>query len=304
MVMPPVLGAGKDAGGCTAVARGVTCPGTVALPAVSDAREFRLRIAKGLVALGPAVPSLGRLFAAAGHEISLVGGVVRDMALGRGSYDLDLTTDADPDETERLLAGWADATWDIGKAFGTIGARKGDETFEVTTYRAEAYDRASRKPAVVYGTDLVDDLRRRDFTVNAMAIGFAGDGDQPEFVDPFDGLADLAAGVLRTPASPAESFGDDPLRMMRAARFAAQLQFTLDPAARGRDDRPWPTGCPSCRWSGCRRSCRSCCCRRRRVEGWRCSSRPASPRRCCRSCRCCSWRPTSTTGTRTSTSIR
>jgi poly(A) polymerase len=228
MVVPPA----QSAGGCAAVARGVTRPGTVALPAVSDAREFRLRIAKGLVALGPAVPSLGRLFAAAGHEISLVGGVVRDMALDRGSYDLDLTTDAHPDDTERLLAGWADATWDIGKAFGTIGARRGDETFEVTTYRAEAYDRTSRKPAVSYGTDLVDDLRRRDFTVNAMAIRFAGGGDQPEFVDPFDGLADLAAGVLRTPASPAESFGDDPLRMMRAARFAAQLQFTVDPAAR------------------------------------------------------------------------
>lgn len=191
-----------------------------------------MRIARGLLALGPGVASLGRLFADAGHEISLVGGVVRDMALARDNDDLDLTTDAHPDETERLLVGWADATWDIGRAFGTIGARKGNETFEVTTYRAEAYDRASRKPVVSYGTDLVDDLRRRDFSINAMAVTFVRGGDQPEFADPFDGLADLAAGVLRTPASPHDSFGDDPLRMMRAARFAAQLQFTVDPGAR------------------------------------------------------------------------
>ena len=187
-------------------------------------------MARALVALGPSVPSLGRFFADAGHELALVGGSVRDMALDRPWLDLDLTTDAHPDVTERLLGMWADSTWDVGKAFGTVGARKGDQTFEVTTYRAEAYERTSRKPVVSYGTDLVDDLRRRDFTVNAMAIRFGR--DQPEFVDPFDGLGDLAAGMLRTPADPVESFGDDPLRMMRAARFAAQLGFDVDPAAR------------------------------------------------------------------------
>nr|WP_197722570.1 CCA tRNA nucleotidyltransferase [Cellulomonas fimi] len=180
---------------------------------------------------------LGELFRAAGHELALVGGPVRDAFLGRLSADLDFTTSATPDETEAILARWGDAHWDIGKEFGTIGARRmpggrrgaeRDVVVEVTTYRTDAYDPSSRKPEVVFGDTLEGDLSRRDFTVNAMAVRL------PEltFVDPFDGLADLARGVLRTPVDPRQSFDDDPLRMMRAARFAAQLGFTVEPAAR------------------------------------------------------------------------
>lgn len=190
--------------------------------------------ALGVIAgLAPAALELGELFRAAGHELALVGGPVRDAFLGRPSADLDFATSATPDETERLLAGWADAHWDIGRAFGTIGARRHgrrgapDVVVEVTTYRTDAYDPTSRKPEVVFGDTLEGDLSRRDFTVNAMAIRLPG----LAFVDPFDGLQDLARGVLRTPVDPRQSFDDDPLRMMRAARFAAQLGFAVDPAA-------------------------------------------------------------------------
>ncbi|WP_098456561.1 CCA tRNA nucleotidyltransferase [Sanguibacter antarcticus] len=187
-----------------------------------------------LALLAPAVGELGTLFATAGHEISLVGGPVRDAFLGRASADLDFTTSASPDETEALLARWGDAHWDIGKEFGTIGAKKfatadhPEVVVEVTTYRTDEYDPASRKPLVAFGDSLEGDLSRRDFTVNAMAVRL------PEltFVDPHGGLVDLARGVLRTPIEAARSFDDDPLRMMRAARFAAQLGFTLDPDAR------------------------------------------------------------------------
>jgi poly(A) polymerase len=150
---------------------------------------------------------------------------VRDAVLGRRAPDHDLTTDAEPDVTERLLHGWGDAVWDIGKAFGTIGARRGDLLVEVTTYRSERYDPDSRKPEVAFGTSLEADLRRRDFTVNAMAVELPA----LTFVDPYGGLADLVAGRLRTPGRPEESFGDDPLRMLRAARFAAQLGFEVAP---------------------------------------------------------------------------
>jgi poly(A) polymerase len=184
-----------------------------------------------LTELAPAAFELGDLFRAAGHELALVGGPVRDAFLGRVSADLDFATSATPDQTEALLRSWGDAHWDIGKAFGTIGAmrrRDGQEVVvEVTTYRTDAYDPASRKPEVVFGDSLEGDLSRRDFTVNAMAVRL------PEltFVDPFGGLADLAARILRTPVTAEQSFDDDPLRMMRAARFAAQLGFEVDPQA-------------------------------------------------------------------------
>ncbi len=174
----------------------------------------------------PAVAvALGERFAAAGHEIALVGGSVRDLVLRRPINDLDFTTSARPDETEAVLAGWADTTWDVGRAFGTIGARRGDDVLEITTYRSEDYDPDSRKPEVVFGDTLAGDLGRRDFTINAMALVLPGQ----QLADPHGGLSDLAASVLRTPGAPSDSFSDDPLRMLRAARFAAQLGFTVAP---------------------------------------------------------------------------
>ncbi|HET9761549.1 MAG TPA: CCA tRNA nucleotidyltransferase [Nocardioidaceae bacterium] len=172
------------------------------------------------------VDELGERFTAAGEQIALVGGPVRDAMLGRLHNDLDFTTSARPETTEKLLSGWADAIWDMGRSFGTIGCRKGDWTVEVTTYRSDAYDATSRKPEVVYGDSLEGDLHRRDFTVNAMAMTLPGRA----LVDPYGGRTDLARGVLRTPGTPADSFSDDPLRMLRAARFAAQLDFDVDPA--------------------------------------------------------------------------
>lgn len=174
----------------------------------------------------PVLAELGGLFAAAGHELALVGGPVRDALLGRRVSDLDLTTSARPDDVERLVAGWADAVWDVGREFGTLGLRKGDDQIEITTYRTDAYDPTSRKPQVAFGDTLQGDLSRRDFTVNALALRLPS----AEFVDEFGGLGDLAAGVLRTPVTPEQSFSDDPLRMMRAARFVAQLGFEADEA--------------------------------------------------------------------------
>ncbi|WP_052426459.1 CCA tRNA nucleotidyltransferase [Cellulomonas carbonis] len=205
-----------------------------------DPAALRRRAAAVLTGLDPAAVELGAAFAEAGHELALVGGPVRDAFLGRASTDLDFATSATPDETERILAAWGDAHWDIGRAFGTIGARRharrgrrgpdgttegasADVVVEVTTYRTEAYDATSRKPEVVFGDTLDGDLSRRDFTVNAMAVRLP----DLTFVDPFGGLEDLAAGVLRTPVEAVQSFDDDPLRMMRAARFAAQLGFTV-----------------------------------------------------------------------------
>ncbi|HET7066221.1 MAG TPA: CCA tRNA nucleotidyltransferase [Nocardioides sp.] len=175
--------------------------------------------------IGPVIDELGSRFSGAGHELALVGGPVRDAMLGRRHNDLDLTTSARPEEIERLLSGWADATWDIGRAFGTIGSRKGPFQVEITTYRSEVYDATSRKPSVDFGDSLEGDLGRRDFTVNAMAVRVPS----REFVDPYGGVVDLAHGLLRTPGRPEDSFSDDPLRMMRAARFAAQLGFEVDP---------------------------------------------------------------------------
>ncbi len=194
--------------------------------AASDPTNALLREAVRRVApVLPLLSDLGSRFVEAGHEIALVGGPVRDAFLGRVSPDLDLTTSAGPDQTEAILAGWADAYWDVGRAFGTIGARKGSHVIEVTTYRADAYDHISRKPAVAFGDNLLDDLARRDFTINAMAMRLPS----LEFVDPYDGIADLERRILCTPAEPEVSFGDDPLRMMRAARFVSQLGFTAAP---------------------------------------------------------------------------
>ena len=169
---------------------------------------------------------LGRLFQAAGHELALVGGPVRDAFLGRKSLDLDFTTSALPDQTIKILKGNVDAWWDIGKEFGTIGARIGGDTVEITTYRADEYDPESRKPLVAFGKSLEADLFRRDFTVNSMALRLP----DKVFVDPTNGLQDLLDGVLKTPIDPADSFGDDPLRMLRGARFASQLGFEIEPA--------------------------------------------------------------------------
>ncbi len=168
---------------------------------------------------------LGERFTAAGHEIALVGGPVRDAFLGRRSPDLDFTTTATPDEILQLIKPMVDAHWDIGREFGTIGARIGDEHIEITTYRADKYDADSRKPEVAFGKDLTEDLLRRDFTVNAMALRLP----DKVFVDPFNGLRDLIDGVLRTPGKPEDSFSDDPLRMMRGARFVAQLELEIEP---------------------------------------------------------------------------
>ena len=167
---------------------------------------------------------LGSVFAEAGFELSLVGGPVRDAFLARTAPDLDFTTSATPDEILALVKPIADAHWDIGRAFGTIGARFGKDTIEITTYRTDQYDADSRKPEVAFGKDLNEDLFRRDFTINSMALRLP----DKTFVDPFNGLQDLLAGVIRTPGKPEDSFRDDPLRMMRAARFASQLGFEIE----------------------------------------------------------------------------
>ncbi len=175
-----------------------------------------------------ATEDLARRFEHAGKSLYLVGGSVRDALFpgaASGSGDYDLTTDARPDETEELVRGWADDVWTLGARFGTVGCRKGSDVFEITTHRAEVYAPESRKPEVSFGIDLAEDLARRDFTVNALALRLP----DMELVDPFDGLGDLAAGRLRTPLDPEVSFGDDPLRMLRAARFAARFSLTPDP---------------------------------------------------------------------------
>jgi poly(A) polymerase len=187
--------------------------------------EVQARAERELARVAEVTGPLADRFAAAGERLALVGGPVRDALIGRLQNDVDLTTSARPETTEALVRGWADAVWDMGRDFGTIGCRKGDWTIEITTYRSEQYDPESRKPEVAYGDSLEGDLGRRDFTVNSMAVSL------PElaFVDPFGGLVDLAHRVLRTPGRPEDSFSDDPLRMMRAARFAAQLGFSVDP---------------------------------------------------------------------------
>ena len=186
----------------------------------------RRRAATMFAALPAEVHELGEMFEAAGHELALVGGPVRDAVLGRSSADLDFTTSARPEQTEEILRRWNDggALWDMGREFGTLGAARSGVKVEVTTYRTESYDPASRKPEVAFGDTLAGDLSRRDFTVNAMAVRLPS----LELVDPFDGLTDLARRLLRTPVAPEQSFSDDPLRMMRAARFVSQLGFAIE----------------------------------------------------------------------------
>ena len=182
-----------------------------------------------LMRVSPVLTELGARFVAAGHALHLVGGPVRDALLGRLGDDLDLTTSAHPDEVLALVDGWADATWETGRAFGTIGVARRGLKLEITTYRSESYEPGSRHPQVAFGTSLTGDLARRDFTVNAMAVALPDWTAADAFVDPHGGLDDLAAGVLRTPGTPEQSFDDDPLRMLRAARFASQLGFAVDP---------------------------------------------------------------------------
>ena len=191
--------------------------------AVPMSNEQRKAVAALLRERVPEVAEIGRLFVRRGHELALVGGPVRDVLLGQRPGDLDLTTDATPDQVLTMASGWADRTWEVGIAFGTVGLRKGNTVFEITTYRSEQYGRTSRKPDVRYGTSLEEDLGRRDFTVNAMAARLPG----YEFTDPFGGFEALREKVLRTPGPPERSFGDDPLRILRAARFAARLGFTV-----------------------------------------------------------------------------
>ncbi|WP_245677182.1 CCA tRNA nucleotidyltransferase [Nocardia acidivorans] len=182
--------------------------------------------------LSDVLTPLGELFAAHGHELYLVGGTVRDAVLGRLGTDLDFTTDARPEVVQELMRGWADNLWDTGGlAFGTVSASKAGQQLEITTFRADSYDRVSRNPEVTFGDTLEADLVRRDFRVNAMAVRIGALGEL-EFVDPLDGMADLLEGVLDTPALPRDSFNDDPLRMLRGARFVSQLGFRLAPRVR------------------------------------------------------------------------
>jgi poly(A) polymerase len=187
----------------------------------SDAMKNLERVTKT-----PLLDSLGKMFHDAGYELALVGGPVRDAILGRSAPDVDLTTNATPDQILEVIKGKVDTHWEIGKEFGTIGCRIGDDQIEITTYRTDQYEVDSRKPEVKFGTDLKHDLQRRDFTVNAMALTLP----DRELVDPFGGLRDLEDKVLKTPGKPEDSFGDDPLRMLRAARFASQLGFEIEPA--------------------------------------------------------------------------
>lgn len=176
----------------------------------------------------PLASDLAEKFAKAGFTLALVGGPVRDAILGRLGNDLDFTTNAKPDETKSIIKKSADSIWETGREFGTIAAQYGDITVEITTYRSEKYESDSRNPEVEFGKTIEGDLLRRDFTVNAMALELTT--NPPTFIDNFDGVNDLARKVLRTPGTPENSFSDDPLRMMRAARFAAQLGFDVDPA--------------------------------------------------------------------------
>ena len=197
----------------------------MAVPMSDEQRRAAVALLREQV---PDAAEIGRLFARHGHELALVGGPVRDVFLGQRPGDLDLTTDATPDRVLEMTKGWADKTWTVGIAFGTVGLRKGNDLFEITTYRSEQYGRTSRKPDVQYGRSLEEDLGRRDFTINAMAARLPG----YEFTDPYRGFDALREKVLRTPGPPEQSFRDDPLRILRAARFAAKLGFTIAPEVR------------------------------------------------------------------------
>ena len=174
----------------------------------------------------PAASELAKLFKVAGFKLALVGGPVRDAILGRLGNDLDFTTDAHPKDSEKILNKWADSVWDIGAVFGTVAGKKDEITVEITTYRSESYDPTSRKPDVEFGKSIEADLARRDFTINAMALELTT--DEPTFIDLFNGVVDLQKKIIKTPGKPEDSFSDDPLRMMRAARFMSQLNFEVD----------------------------------------------------------------------------
>lgn len=194
---------------------------------IPNPHELAAELALGALARhSESIASLAQAFKAKGFTLALVGGPVRDAILGRLGNDLDFTTSARPEDSKKILQVWGDSTWDTGAAFGTIAAKRGSVMVEVTTYRSEKYDYESRKPDVVFGDSIEGDLSRRDFTVNAMALELTG--DEPRFIDLFDGAGDLAKKILRTPASARSSFSDDPLRMMRVARFVAQLDFSAD----------------------------------------------------------------------------
>lgn len=214
-------------------------PHSTDLPSPPGTLETMLNMAEGLARLGalaahPVVRTLAEAFEDAGFELAVVGGPVRDALLGRETHDLDFTTNARPDDILRIITPISTAQWDIGRAFGTIGARIRGEQVEVTTYRADSYDGLTRKPVVEFGDSIEGDLNRRDFTVNSMALQVATPVERrtepgPKLVDPTGGVEDIVGHRLRTPIDPNVSFGDDPLRMLRAARFVAQLGFDIDP---------------------------------------------------------------------------
>ncbi|HYB39769.1 MAG TPA: CCA tRNA nucleotidyltransferase [Mycobacterium sp.] len=201
------------------------------MPEAAHDADLLTAAAVALNRRAPLLRELGSVFDAAGHELYLVGGSVRDFVLGRSWPDLDFATDARPEQVQQIVRRWADSLWETGIKFGTVGVGKGEERFEITTFRTDRYDQVSRNPEVRFSDRLDDDLVRRDFTVNAMAVRITPNGPS-EFLDPLGGLAALRAGVLDTPAAPSVSFGDDPLRMLRAARFVSQLGFTIAPRAR------------------------------------------------------------------------
>jgi poly(A) polymerase len=179
-----------------------------------------------LIERAPESTQLAEAFKAAGFKLALVGGPVRDAILGRLGNDLDFTTNAKPAESKKILTSWADTVWEIGAEFGTIAARKGEIEVEVTTYRSESYEVDSRKPDVQFGENIEGDLKRRDFTINAMALELTT--QTPTFIDLFNGITDLQNKIIKTPGKAEDSFSDDPLRMMRAARFMSQLNFAVD----------------------------------------------------------------------------
>ena len=195
---------------------------TASQAGLSAASEVALA---SLIQRAPLASSLAIIFKENGFTLALVGGPVRDALLGRLGNDLDFTTNAPANSTKKILQKWADNVWETGIEFGTVAAKRGDTTVEITTYRSESYSTDSRKPQVLFGTSIEGDLSRRDFTVNSMALELTGDA--PVFIDPFGGLVDLAKKVLRTPGKAEDSFSDDPLRMLRAARFAGQLNFEI-----------------------------------------------------------------------------
>ena len=192
--------------------------------ALGAAGELAIR---SLIERAPLASSLAQAFSAKGYTLALVGGPVRDAILGRLGNDLDFTTNAKPEESKKILHGWAEHVWDTGIAFGTVVGKLGETTVEVTTYRSDVYEKDSRKPDVSFGENIEGDLSRRDFRVNSMALELTG--ATPVFIDPFDGLSDLTKKILQTPGRPEDSFSDDPLRMLRAARFASQLDFGIAP---------------------------------------------------------------------------